>query len=68
MLEKLKNCPFCGSKATLTQGLATPIQLFECSNKDCGAVVSFNNLLCNLEKGFTEKVKHWNRRADDGKQ
>ena len=41
--EKLKPCPFCGSKVVL-MNLVTPMQMFYCTNyQKCGAIVSFNN-------------------------
>ena len=32
----------------------------------CGAVVSFDNHLCNREAGGRHKIKCWNRRSDNG--
>ncbi|MBQ1790017.1 MAG: Lar family restriction alleviation protein, partial [Oscillospiraceae bacterium] len=50
-MSELKACPFCGSKVTL-MNLRLPIKMFYCNNyRECGAVVSFNNNKCNLEKG-----------------
>lgn len=65
MTENLKPCPFCGSKVTL-MSLSTPIQMFYCNNYSrCGAVVSFDNDICNREAGNKHKIRAWNRR--DGK-
>ena len=63
---ELKPCPFCGSKVEL-MNLATPIRMFYCTNfKGCGAVVSFNNDICDREAGDKHKIRAWNRRADNG--
>ena len=63
MDREIKTCPFCGSEVTLMQ-LATPIDMFYCNNhRECGAVVSFNNDLCDREAGNRHKVRCWNRRA-----
>lgn len=32
---------------------------------DCGAIVSFNNPKCDYEKGDVQKIRAWNRRADE---
>ena len=61
----LKPCPFCGGKVEL-MNLFTPLKMFYCLNyKECGAVVSFNNPKCDHEKGDVQKIRAWNRRADE---
>ena len=63
-MSELKACPFCGSKVTL-MNLTLPIKMFYCNNyRECGAVVSFNNNKCNLEKGDYYKIQCWNRRDE----
>lgn len=63
MDREIKTCPFCGSEVTLMH-LITPIDMFYCKNyKECGAVVSFNNDLCDREAGNRHKIRCWNRRA-----
>lgn len=65
-MAEIKNCPFCGEKVEL-MNLFTPIRMFYCTNyRECGAVVSFDNHLCNREAGDRHKIKCWNRRADNG--
>jgi len=54
-----KPCPFCGAKVTQRRGLSN-IRLFEC--RSCGAMVSFNNEICNKNKA--EAINAWNRRAN----
>lgn len=58
MNDKLKPCPFCGSKA---KKIISPVMntiMFVCEN--CGADV------CFYEAEFGEKaVKAWNRRVED---
>lgn len=58
----IKRCPFCGSEVSF-MNLMTPMKMFYCTNyKECGAVVSFNNVACDLG-GDAPKIKAWNRRA-----
>ena len=64
-MTELKSCPFCGGRVEL-MNLITPISMFYCLNyTECGAVVSFNNPVCDREKGDDAKVKAWNRRAEN---
>lgn len=63
-MPDIKKCPFCGSKVELIH-LMTPIDMFYCLNyRECGAVVSFNNHLCDHESGNKHKIRCWNRRVD----
>lgn len=62
----IKPCPFCGSEVYLTN-LLTPMKMFYCRNREgCGAIVSFWTDACNWEKGTENKLKAWNRRAENG--
>lgn len=59
--EELKRCPFCGKKVYITRGLINaPFWFFECENKNCGAVISFNNDVCN--RNPPAALICWNRR------
>lgn len=60
-VDDLKSCPFCGSLVSRINSL--DIWFFECTNKDCTAVVSFAGKDCSNEKNA---IGHWNRRAEDG--
>lgn len=51
---KLNPCPFCGSKVNFIRGFGG-ILFFECTNKKCGATVSFR---CYY-KDKTE-IQKWN--------
>ncbi len=65
MTEKLKPCPFCGGKSiSCTHGITNkPFLFLKCKNKDCGAVVSFDNDVCN---SFPAKARDWwNRRTSN---
>ena len=64
-MKELKRCPFCGGKVEL-MNLVTPVKMFYCLNySTCGAVVSFNNALCDREAGDRHKIKCWNRRTNE---
>lgn len=42
----LKPCPFCGGTVKETLGhlrFTPPILYYECKNRECGAIMSFNN-------------------------
>ena len=54
----LKRCPFCGKEVILTEGIGK-IRFFECTNRRCGAMVSFRNYI----KGRSETEK-WNGRVE----
>ena len=67
-MSEIKPCPFCGGKVEL-MNLVTPIKMFCCLNyKECGAVVSFNNDICNREAGVKHKIKYWNKRYKEDEQ
>lgn len=55
----LKRCPFCGKEVDTEIGIGG-IRFFNCTNKRCGAMVSFRNYI----KGRLEAEK-WNSRAED---
>lgn len=54
----LKRCPFCGKEVETEIGVGG-IRFFNCTNKRCGAMVSFRNYI----KGRSETEK-WNGRAE----
>ena len=66
MSEELKPCPFCGSKATYTDGEAPngeTIYFIGCHQPGCIAYIHENqNYFYCLEYA----IWLWNRRADDG--
>lgn len=44
----LAPCPFCGGQmVTYTGIMGTNLRFFKCSNRKCGATISFNNPECN---------------------
>lgn len=55
----LKTCPFCGKRVKSVKGFGG-IQFFECTNKRCGAMVSFRKYI----EGKTE-IEKWNGRITD---
>ena len=55
-LKSWKSCPFCGKKVNSVKGYGG-IQFFECTNKRCGAMVSFRKYI----DGKSE-VEKWNER------
>lgn len=59
---KLNPCPFCGGKVNQKKGLGGII-FFECTNKNCGAMISFRQYY----RGRTERDKY-NRRATEIKE
>lgn len=64
-MEKLKPCPFCGSKAKICGHPkfrnAPDYYDIECTNLKCGVI-----MLTDLNA--QEAIKAWNRRADDEKK
>lgn len=57
-------CPFCGRRVYVTRGVTrAPFLFFKCNNVNCGAIVSFDNDVCNETPEAA--VVCWNRR--DGK-
>lgn len=52
----LKRCPFCGKEVYADIGIGR-VRFFICTNKRCGAMVSFRNYI----KGKSE-IDKWNRR------
>lgn len=60
----IKRCPFCGSYVEASNGLLRfPILMFKCTNKKCGAVVSFDNETANND--CIKALDNWNARAED---
>lgn len=57
MTEKLKPCPFCGSKS-VTGVVVVGLRMFLCYS--CGATVSFQG-----KERDPQATKAWNRRADN---
>ena len=55
----LKTYPFCGKKVNSVKGYGG-IQFFECTNKRCGAMVSFRKYI----EGKSE-IEKWNGRMQD---
>lgn len=55
---KLKNCPFCGSKAEINRFdiTVTTIITIDCTNEECGAKIPFDDLT------EEELIKRWNTR------
>lgn len=63
---ELKPCPFCGGKVEL-MNLTLPVKMFYCLNyTSCGAVVSFNNPICDHEAGDRHKIRTFNRQYQEG--
>ena len=54
-------CPFCGSECDKYANLAaktlvgSTIVMYRCKNKSCGAVMSFDNIDCNLNPNATDR-------------
>ena len=60
MSKELKKCPFCGGTVRATHGImGVPFVFIKC--KQCGAVISFDNIDCNINPDSA--VKYFNRRA-----
>ena len=63
-MEKLKPCPFCGSKAKIcghrTFRNAHDYYNIECTNQKCGVI-----MLTDLNAH--DAINAWNRRVNDGK-
>lgn len=55
--NKIKKCPFCGSKVNCEYGVGE-ILFFHCTNKKCGAMVSFRQ----YDATKTE-IEKWNGRV-----
>ena len=53
-MQEIKNCPFCGHKAYITNGVMGKLTMFVCGDyKNCGATVSFDNPLANHKAEMT---------------
>lgn len=61
----IKRCPFCGSTVQASNGvlLQLPMLMFFCTNKECGAVVSFDNETANNDP--IKALDNWNARAGE---
>lgn len=71
MSDKLKPCPFCGSKAKLETGEESN-GLGLSWHKTYDVICSKRSCICHPDcpKIFTDKnkaIEAWNRRADNGK-
>lgn len=65
-LPEVKQCPFCGSRVDY-MNLFTSVAMFYCSNhQGCGAVISFDNPVCN-HGDDRAKINAFNRRVPDDK-
>lgn len=40
-------CPFCGSEVRKYKNLFGALMMFKCSDRKCGATISFDNDECN---------------------
>lgn len=51
-------CPFCGSEC---KRICVPVMLnsgyveYRCTNESCGAIMSFDNIDCNLNPNATDR-------------
>ena len=68
--KKIKSCPFCGSEVKAEVMVQedpykfySRILFFKCLNKECGAIVSFNNE--KTYKSHMKAIENWDRRAND---
>lgn len=60
--NKIKPCPFCGSKVEVARGMMNaPFLFFKCTNLTCGAVISFDNSASNSKPRNAKD--NWNRRT-----
>ena len=68
MTEKLKPCPFCGSRlVSYSRGIiGAPILFMKCGNTECGAVVSFDNEKCHTLPEIA--IKYWEKRENERPQ
>lgn len=60
----LKPCPFCGQQVRETAGhlgTARAIMFYECKNRLCGAIISFNNAATHLKLDAARE--YYNARA-----
>ena len=53
-MQELEKCPFCGGDMK-EHVSAFGLQMFKCENRDCGAIVSFDNDLCNIAASKGER-------------
>lgn len=62
-MQEIKNCPFCGHKAYITNGVMGKLTMFVCGDyRNCGATVSFDNPLANHKPEMTHIF--WNNRSN----
>ena len=59
-MEKLKPCPFCGSKAVLRKKANLETYIVECTNGFCPA----SYMIGNDYETEEEAVEVWNKRID----
>lgn len=60
----LSPCPFCGKPVREFRGIVgAPFVFFKCTNKRCGALVSFDNPYATTKVTSAEKC--WNKRMEN---
>lgn len=60
----LEPCPFCGGQVvTYTGIMGTELRFFKCTNRKCGATVSFDNQECNTQP--KKAIERFNSRYKD---
>lgn len=64
-MDKLKPCPFCGGKVSVTYNSCSKSYNFWHKSKNCAAVEPIRFDGCKL-KSLNEAIDAWNRRATDG--
>lgn len=62
-MDKLKPCPFCGSKGVIHRNNALETYVVECTNHSCPA-----SYMIGWDYDTTqEAIESWNRRVNDGR-
>lgn len=68
-------CPFCGLECEKYANLAaklvgSTLVMYRCKNNSCGAVISFDNIDCNLNPNATDRYflnRYYGARMDGDK-